>query len=817
MKSAKLSEKAYATFMFLAVSLLAGVLLSGVAVPFVAMASGGARAAVDSLDYLPAEFDTPPQSQRSRILMANGEVLSTFFDENRIYVTLDQIAPVMQEAQIAIEDHRFYEHGAIDFEGLGRAFFKTISGDTQGASTLTQQYVKLVRVEMAKASGDEEAARQAVEVSIERKIQEARYAFAVEEKFSKDEILERYLNIAYYGNGAYGVESASLQYFGVHAKDLSLEQAAMLAGLVQNPVGYDPVRNTQKATDRRNLVLQRMADVGFVTQEESDAAKQIPFDPAKVTRTPNGCTSSRYPFLCDYVYRTLVSGQVPGLGETREERTNTLRRGGLTIQTLIDPKTQDAAEAAVANLVSPTDPIVANSVVLQPSTGLIVAMAQSRPVMGDDIAAGETYYNYNVDQDMGGAEGYQVGSTMKVFAAAAALEMGMAVTQEFDSPGTLKLGGETFRSCERDFRALPEDWSPSNLGRRNYGNIDMVEATENSVNTYYLQLVQSIGNCGPIELAQRAGVKMADGSDMRDQSNIASWVLGTSYVTPLSMAEGYATFANRGVHCSPRILQSIVMDNGTEIEVPSGNCEQVIEPEVADGMNYLLKSVMDNGTGRPARLPDGRPQAGKTGTTNENKAVWFAGYTPEMAGVAMIAVDTDPNRPKVDTLEGLRLANGERLRGTGGGDAGQIWRAAMGAALEGKPKTDFTAPTDRILEGKKIPVPDVSGMSYEEAKETIEAAGFTTRRWGVYSSRRAGTFLGASPADEAPMFSTISLRVSVGPRPKPKPAPAPRPEPAPPPATQAPQPQPSTPAAPPPSDGGNNGGGNGNGNGNGGG
>lgn len=839
MKSAHLSEKAYATFMFLAVSLLAGVLLSGVAVPFVAMASGATRGAAESFKELPAAFEAPPQSQRSRILMANGETLSTFFEENRIYVPLDQISQHMKDAQVAIEDHRFYQHGAVDPEGMVRAFFKTISGDTQGASTLTQQYVKLVRVEQAKYEGDEQAAKDAVAVSIERKIEEMRYAMAVEEKLSKDEILERYLNIAYYGNGAYGVEAAAIQYFGVKAKDLNLEQSALLAGLVQNPVGFNPAKNTKKALDRRNLVLQRMATEKFVTQAEADKAKKASFDVKKVTRTPNGCTTARYPHLCDYVYRTLVNGHVEGLGDTKEERMNTLRRGGLVIQTLIDPKTQDAAEKAVANMVSPTDPVISNAVILQPSTGLIVAMAQSRPKRGD--AAGETWYNYNVTSDMGGGNGYQSGSTMKVFAAAAALEAGVPMTHRLNAPGTLgDLAGTIWRGCDGATAKTEKGYAPSNLGRRDYGSIDMVEATRNSVNTYYLRLTQSMGNCPMIEMAQKVGVKLGSGKDMRtDESYIPSYVLGVKDVTPLSMAEGYATFANRGKHCTPRILKSITTESGKEIAVPDGNCKQVVEPEVADGVNHLLSEVMTRGTGRPAALRDGRPQAGKTGTTNNNVAVWFAGYTPEMAGVAMIAIDggaPKDSRPK--SLAGFRLANGERLRGTGGGDAGQIWRTAMTEALKDKPKTKFQKPGGRVKEGKMAKVPDVSGMSYEEARRTIEAAGFSTRKWGVYSSRRVGTFLGASPSKEAPAFSTISLKVSIGARPKadPKPAkpkpdpkdPAPKPDkpaetkpapssppaskpaetqPAPPPADNQ-QPQPPSEPKPPANNGGGNGGGN---------
>lgn len=771
MKSAKLSEKAYAIFMFLAISVLAGVLLSGVAVPFVAMASGATKAAKHSLEDLPAEFEAPPQSQRSRILMANGEVLSTFFEENRIYKSLDQISPLMQHAQVAIEDHRFYEHGAVDPEGMVRAFFKTISGDTQGASTLTQQYVKLVRVEQAKYNNDSEAAKEAVEVSIERKIQEARFAFAVEQKLSKDQILERYLNIAYYGNGAYGVEAAAQQYFGVPAKELNLEQSALLAGLVQNPVGLNPVKNEKKALARRNVVLQRMADEGYATQAEVEKAKKTTFDKKKVSRTPNGCITAKYPFLCDYVTHTLLSGQVEGLGDTREERRNTLRRGGLTIQTLINPAAQDAAEKAVADMIAPTDPILANTVLLEPKTGLIVAMAQSRPKMGGDKSKGETYYNYNVTRKMGGAEGFQSGSTMKVFAAAAALQGGMSMTHTINSPGTLTdLAGTRWKGCDGT-AIVDKNYSPSNLGHRGYGSITMAEGLKNSVNTYFLRLTQAMGNCPAIEMAQKSGVVRADGVDMKEKESFyPSWVLGTSYVTPLAMAEGYATLANRGVHCNPRILKSIKAENGSDIPVPDGNCKRVMDEGVADAMSKMLSGVMTNGTGRPAALRDGRPQAGKTGTTQSAAAVWFAGYTPEMAGVGMISVDSGfPKDKRRESLTGFRMHNGQRLRGTGGGDAGQIWRTAMTAALKGKPKSKFPEPGETVKEGKKAPVPDVSGMGYDEAKKTIEAAGFSTQRLGVYSSRQSGTFLGASPSKEAPVYSTISLRVSIGPRPAPKP------------------------------------------------
>ncbi|PIE21041.1 MAG: penicillin-binding protein [Arachnia propionica] len=769
---------------FVLVSLLSGVLLAGLFAPFVALASGTATATAESFKYLPAELETPPQAERSRILMADGSVLGTFYNENRIYVTLDKIAPIMQEAQVAIEDHRFYEHGAIDMEGMARAFFRTLAGDTQGASTLTQQYVKLVQVEAAYARNDEEGIRKATEVTFERKIREMRYAMAIEEKLSKNEILERYLNIAYYGSGTYGVEAAARYYFGTTAKDLTLSQAALLAGIVKNPVAYDPIKYPQAALDRRDVVLNRMAQLNIITVAQAREAKQDTFDPSKVVKTPNGCITSEFPFLCEYVVRSLKSDQFASLGATPEERLNRLKRGGLTITTIIDPVAQREAEAAVAKLVKPTDPVLATTVLIQPGTGLIVGMAQSRPDMGE--GEGETYWNYNVSRSMGGAEGYQAGSTFKPFTMAAAIELGYPPSKQYLSPRELDIQGMVFKDCQGPF-VFRQDYTTHNYDT-GYGLIDMMKAAQKSVNTYFMQLERDVGICASIDMAKKLGVEMASGDDLRSLHQAPSFVLGTAEVTPLSMAEAYATFAARGKHCDPIIVKSIVTKDGSELEVPSANCEQVLSPEVADGVNYVLKSVMDRGTGRPARMRDRRPAAGKTGTTNDNETVWFAGYTPDMAGVAMIAIDkTNPwYEDHRKTLKNVRLPSGTYLSGSGGGDAGQIWKAAMASALKDTPETPFTKPPKRILEGVKVKVPDVSRMSYSEAKKTLEAAGFTTVKWKVYSDRPKGTFLGAAPSRTATKFSTISLKVSNGPKPTPKPTPPPA--------------QPSPPPQPPPGD-----------------
>lgn len=787
MKTPSLSRKAYALLMFAAVSVLSGLLLAGLAVPFAALASSGTKFAAESLQYLPEDLETPAQSERSRLLMADGSVLTTFFAENRVYKPIGEIAGVMQDAQVAIEDHRFFEHGAIDVTGLGRAVLKTLTGDTQGASTLTQQYVKLVQVESANARQDKDAIAAATEISFERKIREMRYAMAMEERLTKTEILERYLNIAFYGDGAYGVEAAAYHYWGTTAADLTLDQAAMLAGMVQNPTATNPVNFPQAAMDRRDVVLNRMAELNIITAEEADAAKLVVFDQATVQPMANGCVSSQFPILCDYVFEVLVSDKMPDLGNTREERENTLKRGGLTIKTLIDPVAQAAAEAAVAAQVSPLDPVLAGSVQIQPSTGLIISMAQSRPRIGTE--PGETYYNFNADLSMNGLEGFQAGSTFKTFVMAAALEAGATPSKTYDAPYKKQYKGSTFKSCDGPF-VYNQSWEPKNYDKA-YGTIDMMRATQSSVNNYYVQLERDIGICASVEMAKKAGVRLSSGKDLADDSINPSFVLGTSDVAPLSMAEAYATFANRGVHCDPIILESVLNQNDEIVPVPSANCTKVMEPEVADGVSYVLKSVMDKGTGRPARMADGRPQAGKTGTTDDALAVWFAGYTPEMAGVAYIAIDkTNPYfEDHRRSLTGIRVANGNTLQGSGGGDAGKIWKVAMASALTGRPETAFTKPSKKILEGEKVALPDTSGMGYNETKATLEAAGFTTVRWPVYDERSKGSFLGISPSGTAVKFSTISLKVSAGPKP------APPPPPPPPPPTPTPT---ATPAVVPP-------------------
>jgi membrane peptidoglycan carboxypeptidase len=775
----RMGSLAYSLVMFLVVSVLAGVLVAGLFIPFAGMAGVTSNAAAAELDSLPAELATPAPATRSKVLMGNGKTLAYFYDENRIPVKLKSIAPIMRQAQIAIEDHRYYEHGALDFKGTMRALVRNTAGNgvTQGGSSLTQQYVKMVQIEACQARGDTECVREAQETTVQRKIRELRYAIAMEKKFTKDQILERYLNIAYYGDGAYGVEAAARHYFSTAASKLTLAQAAMLAGLVQNPDSHNPVNNPSAALERRDVVLNRMAELKLISIDQARAAKKVGFDQDQVKKTRNGCVGTRYPFLCDFVRRTLL--RTPSLGKTEEDRENMINRGGLVIQTAIDPKIQDLAEQKVSSVVGPRDPVISTMNMIQPGTGLIIAMAQSRPVMGSDVKKGQTYWNLAADPAMGGIQGYQAGSTFKLFTLAAALEKGIPISKRFNARSPMNFTGRRYTSC-RGRERVWDRWVVRNAVGHSE-NIGMLEAAQFSVNTYFIQLELAAGMCRVTKMAERTGVKVGAriGQPPLDivkwYQDKPSFTLGTVEVSPLSMAEAYATFAARGIHCDPIIISKITTRSDKNLDVPDANCKRVVDKEVADGVNRVLKSVVDKGTGKRAKIYDGRDIAGKTGTIDSNEAVWFAGYTPEIAGVAMISVD-NTKRPFVKRgsgyyrrggVKGYRVpSTGVYLEGSGSGDAGmKIWKPVMQKYFQQIPKTGFNQPPRKIQIGKQIKVPSLNGLSISAGTRKLERMGFTVEKRYTYSDKvpKYG-FMGWSPGPGSWIseFGTIYAVYSSG-------------------------------------------------------
>ncbi|MFZ2624105.1 MAG: transglycosylase domain-containing protein, partial [Propionibacterium sp.] len=618
-------SKVYSLAMFVVVSVVCGLFVAGMGIPFAALTTGTLKTASNNLQNIPTDLTVPQQPQGSKLLLSDGSVLATFFDQNRQYVTLDQISPLMQKAQLAIEDHRFFANGAIDLQGVLRAALGNVAsgGVSAGGSTLTQQYIKQVRIQIAEDNNDKAAIADAQSQTFGRKILEMRYAVALEktltqklgsQEAAKKAILERYLNIAYYGDGAYGVQAAARHYFSVDAKDLNLAQSAMLAGLVQSPSDTDPVNHPDAAVTRRNVVLDAMYKwdqegtwfdgAPQLTQSDVDSAKATGFDATKVSTNNPGCTASKYPFICQYAENILLSDKMTSLGADQDARERALNRGGLTIQTDIDPVSQDAAQSSISKIIAPSDPVVSVAVMTDPKTGLIKAMAQSKPVMGSNSAAGETYYNYAVGTDEGGATGFQAGSTFKAFVAAAAIDQGFIPEKTiYNAAATRNWDGQVFKDCSGSFTldTNGQGWNVSNSWKS--GQMNMLVGMAQSVNNYWVQLEQDVGICASIKMAEAAGMQLGTSGSLEDYQRVPSFTLGALDVTPLSMAEAYATFANRGVRCDPIILASVKNAEGTSLAVPQANCKQVIDPVTADGVNLVLQQVLKSGgTGYASRV-----------------------------------------------------------------------------------------------------------------------------------------------------------------------------------------------------------------------
>ena len=677
--------------LFVLVSLVAGVLVAGAILPFVGGTGVAARAAVESYESLPSQLVTPPLPQRSRILASDGSVLATLYEQNRIEVPLSQMAPVMRQAIIAVEDGRFYEHRGVDMRGLVRAFAGNASGDsgvTQGGSTLTQQYVKNVFVNSADTPDE---ARAAVARSLTRKIKEMRYALALEKVLTKDQILERYLNIAYFGAGAYGVEAASRRYFSKPASKLTLVEAATLAGTVQQPVAYDPTRNPKSSQKRRIQVLGRMAELNYISPALAKTTGAIATQKfLKPSRTANGCTTSYAPFFCDYAYRILRTD--PAFGATPTEREALLRRGGLTITTTLDPVVQKAAQKAADNKIPRKDKsrkLAALSMV-RPATGEILAMAQNRSwgVKG----RGNTTYNFNVGTKYGGSLGAQAGSTFKVFTLAAALREGLSPYERIEAPQTKTF--KDFSNCTTGVKFPPYRVNNSTGS----GTFTMVTGTAFSVNTYFMGLEEKVGQCKPASIAEDLGVEQGNGNPL---NRVPSFTLGTDEVTPLGMASAYATLANHGTRCAPIAITRVVDRNGKDLAVPRADCKKVLERRVADSITSILSQVIDGPLpGRTGRLMSlGRDAAGKTGTAVNSASVWFVGYTPDLA----TAVATyDPRGAYGYPMKNITIGGQYFGQVFGSTLPGPIWKAAMEAALVGTPKTKFDLVT---IDGLDVYVP----------------------------------------------------------------------------------------------------------------
>ncbi|MDR7385786.1 transglycosylase domain-containing protein [Promicromonospora iranensis] len=677
---------------FVLVSVTGGLIVAGMAVPLTGVARAATESAAELTDVPTDEFLPDRVSQSSFVYAADGSVLATVSAKNRVVVPLEDISEPMREAVVAIEDERFYEHGGVDPQAIVRAGINNLSGeDTQGASTLTQQYVKNALIDQAAWSDDPFAAIEAREGTMERKLREAAIAVSVEQEMTKDEILEGYLNVAPFGPRVYGVEAAAQHYFSKSAAELDVVEAATIAGITRSPSALDPTRHPQAAQDRRDVVLAKMLELGDISRSEHDDAVAAPVpETLDITPVELGCQSAEdAAFFCGYVVDEILSN--PAFGASEDERGDLLYRGGLSITTTLDPTMQEAAEQQLADKLPSDDGsgLDAAVVSVEPGTGRILAMAQNVPY---GVEEGATSINYAAGPARGASRGMQPGSTFKPFVLAEWLMEGHTLDEYVDADNIARYSSDFDSSCT-SVDIGSEAWSPANTEGAAGGSVTVREATEQSANTAFVDMATQLDLCGIRDTAWDMGFRPTLSSDgtalaeptKEDVQVTPSMVLGTQNTSPLQMSAAYATLASNGTYCDPVAIDQVSMADGTHIDLPSNNCDPSALPaDVSATVVDAMQGVLTEGSASGNGLDGGRPAAGKTGTSQLSAQTWFVGFTAEVSTAVWVG-EVSGDTPHLDvTVGGVRM---QPLYGSS--VAAPLWKDYMDAALGGTPVTDL--------------------------------------------------------------------------------------------------------------------------------
>lgn len=743
----------------LGMSGIAGVLVAALITPVIAVAGVAANSTITLFESLPSYLQIQPLQQKTELYATRDgerEKIAEFYSQNRVEVPLEDISPYVSAAAISTEDPRFYEHGGVDVISAARATIVGLIGDDGGgASTITMQYVRNQRVQAAEAILDpverQEAYEEATEVSLGRKLQEMRLAIGVEQQYQdKDKILEGYLNIALFGGTVYGIESAAQYYFGKSAADLTLPEAATLVGMVQNPNAFriDQEENLEDSKVRRDYVLMRMHEEGAITTAEYEEAVATEIVP-NITPTQHGCMNAEEnsQFFCDYVQKVILND--PAFGATYEERLFNFQTQGYQIDTTLDLDLQaEVTEAIDSNVPQSLDymDVGAAASVVEPGTGKVLAMQQNKEF--DETESAEdnpalTSVNYNTDYSYGGSTGFQVGSTYKIFTLANWLQSGHSLRETVNASSTSFNMSNFQDSCNGPYSGT---YTLKNYGSLEYGTMDAIDATRNSINTAYVAMGEQLDQCTTRDIAMSLGAHRADGDP--NESNPAA-ILGTNEIAPLSMATAVAAIANDGVSCTPIAITSITMRDGTEITPPESTCQEAISSDVAAGVAYAMEAVMTSGTGT-ASDPGLGAIIGKTGTADEDVQTWMIAATTGIASAVWVGNVTGYVSTSDAGLYSSRHA---------------ITNAIMSAGIPEYGAEDFPDPPTEALEVENVMVPDVRGMSVSDATSTLEAAGFIVQVGSeTNSDEAAGTIAttNPSPSTRVPEGSTVTIRPSNG-------------------------------------------------------
>ncbi len=773
----------------LACGVLAGILAAAAAFPLVATGGIVVGDSVDSFESLPTELTQPTLPQTSYVYASDGETLITsFYEENRREVSLDEVDPLMIDALLAAEDSKFYEHAGVDWVGIVRAAVANQSGDTQGASTLTMQFVRNTLIYSASTIDE---VLEASEDTYERKLREARYALAIEETMSKEEILEGYLNVIYLGNQAYGIHAGSYTYFNKPPTELALHEAATLAALPKFPSYADGLLDGEGddslILDRRNWVLERMVSLDMVTDAEAEEAKAQPLglDPREVRSECVDVPTADWGFFCDYFKEWWASQEI--FGETERDRLSLLKRGGFQIVTSLDADLQADAMNAIHDEIDDDDPRALGSVTITPGTGHIRSMAVNRVYSLDQTENGprtdgedgpSNYPNTTIPLLSGNEEvsGFPAGSTFKMFTMLAALEQGWPLKTTLPSPkqytSQYVVGPEADDDvkCNRQYDESGNEfwsWCPTTESYSAGPPLDFWGLFGKSSNTGFVALQEMVGTSKAVEVAERIGVQFSADSGVaraRENDNLDDYGVFTlgmgDNTTPMDMAEAYATVAAEGLHCDPLPVMKVVGADGEEwAEASQPSCEQAIDEDVAlAAVSAAHCPVYDDAdktrcVGGTAREADdfGRPVIGKTGTANADRSYWFMASTPNATTATFVG---DPDNSAHD---GLAADFHNQVRETG--------VDVLQAAVEGLDEEGWAAPPDSLVNGKDlVSVPSIGCEDPDSARSKVAGAGFDASiAPGKFDSEcEEGQAFSTSVTGSAPAGSPIYILISNG-------------------------------------------------------
>jgi membrane peptidoglycan carboxypeptidase len=749
---------------------VSGLLVTGLMLPFVGGAGIATRNSLKSFEDQPCGVNLTTPAEKSTIFASDGKTpIATLFAYNRVITPSKAIPDVVKKATVAIEDRRFYEHHGVDVQGLARALIRnSTTGGTQGGSTLTQQLVKQTRLYDAKTP--EEQAK-AIEQTPARKLSEAKCALTLEKKYSKDEILYRYLNIANFGAGAYGIGTAAQTYFGKPLSKLSIAQAAMLAGMVQSPTRTNPFVHADAALARRNVVLDEMESLNYLTAKQTTAAKAEPLGLTKKKSTAQGCANANRSihnvgFFCQYLLSWLATNGFP---------QSRLETGGFKIYTTLDKTLQNSSQAAAEDKIAPTNRSTAVMDLVSPKNGRVLAMAVSKHYGNNTRDKTQTTISLPTVAVAG------AGSTYKLFTLIAALhnkiplhDFGLNAHNSYLVSDNCKVPGR-------------EDKPVKNAGTYPDRDYNLQNAMSASVNTFFVALIDQQFGCDltlPVDYALRLGMntlksKKAPGEDKNLADATKSekryvFTLGPDGTSPLELAGAYAAMANHGKYCPPIPVDKILDANNRPVGLPAHECTQAVEPGIADTITHVLADDTIPGADGTANekfssyySAGGSQVGGKTGTASAstagdeglNSAAWFVGVTPDYAGSVAVF---NPDNP----ASALRDIPGFGSGGDNvfGAFSSTIWLEALRTTLLNGPKWTWPEADPDVVAGNSVPVPQVVGLDLQGAKDKLAAAGFdlSVSNEKVDAPLPADRIAEQSPSGRAMQGSTIVVKFSSG-------------------------------------------------------